>query len=76
MKCSRCQGLMVRDHLLDIKETMGSMWVQSWRCVACGNIIDPLIEKHRMERAALVPQLVPVVVNEYEDDELTPPLAA
>ena len=75
MKCTRCQGLMVSDHLLDIRETMGSMWCKSWRCVACGNIVDPLIEKHRAERAAMVPQLV-TASRELSDDEHLPPLAA
>ena len=75
MKCSRCQGLMVSDHLLDIKETMGPMWVKSWRCVACGNIVDPLIEKHRAERAKVVAPLVTVSVGMH-DDEFGPPLAA
>lgn len=74
MKCSRCHGLMVRDHLLDIKETMGPMWIHGWRCVACGNIVDPLIEKHRAERAAVAPKPVAVPVG-AEDDEY-PPLAA
>ena len=75
MKCSRCQGLMVSDHLLDIKETMGPMWVKSWRCVACGNIVDPLIEKHRAERARIATPLVTVSVN-LEHDEFDPPMAA
>lgn len=79
MKCSRCFGMMVRDHLLDIKETVGPMWIAGWRCVACGNIIDPVIEKHRAERAALAPKLVPVPAGaDQDDDELLdyPPLAA
>ncbi len=75
MKCTRCHGLMVSDHLLDIKETMGSMWVKSWRCVACGNIVDPVIEKHRAERDAAVPRFVPVGAG-CDDDGFTPPLAA
>ena len=74
MKCTRCQGLMVSDHLLDIKETMGPMWAKSWRCVACGNIVDPLIEKHRAERAKVAP-LVTVSVG-HEDEGLDPPMAA
>lgn len=81
MKCTRCCGMMVRDHLLDIKETVGPMWIHGWRCVACGNIVDPVIERHRAERLALTPKLVPVPAgvedDEAEDERLDyPPLAA
>ncbi|MFO0775963.1 MAG: hypothetical protein U0172_14990 [Nitrospiraceae bacterium] len=81
MKCSRCKGTMVHDHLLDIKETMGPMWIHGWRCVACGNIVDPVIEKHRSERRMVKPTYVPVTVGadaDADDEELPdyPPLAA
>lgn len=48
MKCARCSGLMVRDHLLDMQESYVPMWMSSLRCVACGNLEDPLIHHHRM----------------------------
>ncbi|MDH5739551.1 MAG: hypothetical protein OEY77_04425 [Nitrospira sp.] len=48
MKCARCSGLMVRDHLLDMQESYVPMWMRGLRCVACGNIEDPLIHHHRM----------------------------
>jgi hypothetical protein len=48
MKCARCSGLMVRDHLLDMQESYVPMWMSGLRCVACGNIEDPLIHHHRM----------------------------
>ena len=47
MKCPRCSGLMVRDHLLDMQESSVPMWMNGLRCVACGNIEDPLIHHHR-----------------------------
>ncbi len=47
MKCSRCCGLMVSDHLLDMNESYLPMWMQALRCLACGNIVDPLIHYHR-----------------------------
>ncbi|MGQ0810588.1 MAG: hypothetical protein ACT4OO_05110 [Nitrospiraceae bacterium] len=50
MNCTRCEGLMVGDHLLDLQESGGPMWVRGWRCVACGNIEDSVISRHRVMR--------------------------
>ena len=60
MKCTRCHGLMVEDHLLDVKESLGPMWIKTWRCVACGNIVDPLILKHRSAQTSQALRLVVV----------------
>lgn len=48
MHCLRCDGFMVADNLVDIRESSIPMWMKGWRCVSCGNIVDPLIQKHRM----------------------------
>lgn len=48
MTCTRCKGLMVADDLIDLQESYVPMWMRGWRCVACGNIVDPLITRHRM----------------------------
>lgn len=48
MTCTRCQGLMVADDLIDLQESYLPMWMRGWRCVACGNIVDQLINRHRM----------------------------
>lgn len=50
MVCGRCQGLMVEDHLLDIEEAFGCLWIRGWRCVCCGDVIDRLILQRRMAR--------------------------
>lgn len=52
MKCSRCDGLMVSDELIDMRESRIPMWMTGWRCVSCGNIVDPLIQRHRMIQQA------------------------
>lgn len=52
MKCTRCSGIMVVDHLLDMQESYLPMWMQAFRCLACGNIVDPLIHYHRVTRRA------------------------
>lgn len=48
MKCTRCEGLMVADNLVDLQESCVPMWMRGMRCVSCGNIVDPLILRHRM----------------------------
>ncbi len=57
MHCAKCDGLMVADNLLDIKESSIPMWMKGWRCVSCGNIVDPLIQKHRMSQQAEASQV-------------------
>lgn len=75
MKCTRCHGLMVEDHLLDVKESLGPMWIKGWRCVACGNIVDPLILKHRTAQASQAPRLVVVdAPAEEQEAEVVPPI--
>ncbi len=54
MKCTRCCGLMVVDDLLDLQESYVSMWMRVLRCIACGNIVDPVITRHRAIRLAQV----------------------
>lgn len=58
MRCTKCEGLMVVDHLIDIRESSIPMWMRGWRCVACGNIVDPLILRHRMIQDAGAPRFL------------------
>ncbi len=43
---------MVVDDLIDMRESYHSMRMRGWRCVACGNVVDPLILRHRMIQEA------------------------
>ncbi len=52
MRCTKCNGLMVVDDLIDMRESYHPMWMRGWRCVVCGNVVDPLILRHRMIQAA------------------------
>ncbi|OQW35220.1 MAG: hypothetical protein A4E19_16745 [Nitrospira sp. SG-bin1] len=64
MKCTRCCGLMVVTHLLDMQESYVPMWMQGLRCVTCGNIVDPLIHFHRTaQRARRTKQLASRLTN-------------
>ena len=49
MQCPRCQGTMIVDHLVDIA-TSDEIWMPGWRCLMCGEIIDPVIENHRQQQ--------------------------
>ena len=52
MRCTKCNGFMVIDDLIDMRESYHPMWMRGWRCVACGNVVDPLIVRHRMIQEA------------------------
>jgi hypothetical protein len=49
MQCPRCQGTMIVDYFVDMA-TSGEMWMPGWRCLMCGEIIDPVIEHHRQRQ--------------------------
>lgn len=48
MHCPRCAGTMVVDHFVDLA-TSGEIWMPGWRCLMCGEVIDPLILQNRQE---------------------------
>ena len=50
MHCSRCQGLMLKDHFLDMEGGFGEMWAQSWRCMNCGAVYDAVIAQNQLAR--------------------------
>lgn len=45
MKCPRCEGLMVSERLMDLQG--GVLYVQAWRCINCGCLLDDTIQQHR-----------------------------
>lgn len=47
MNCPRCEGLMVRDDFLGLQDEMGQYTFAAWRCLICGEVLDPVILKHR-----------------------------
>jgi len=54
MHCSRCHGLMMQVHLLDMEGGFGEMWAQCWRCTNCGSLHDMVIEQNRLAPVASV----------------------
>lgn len=69
MNCSRCCGLMVEDHFLDMEGTIGHMWTTGYRCMNCGHVHDPVIEQNRrarQDKALALPSGEP----DYQDEEV------
>lgn len=69
MTCTRCEGLMLEEHMIDMEGGYGDMWSRSWRCFNCGHRDDALIQQHRQQQAR--PILVsPPAVTDAELGEL------
>jgi uncharacterized Zn finger protein len=68
MHCSRCQGLMRKDHLLDMGGGFGEMWAQSWRCMNCGAVHDAVIAQNQLTRQENVLVLTSGERHTQEDD--------
>jgi hypothetical protein len=69
MNCSRCRGLMVKDHFMDFEGTMGHMWMTGWRCMNCGHVYDPMIERNR-QLAQTEARVSASSEPDYDDEEV------
>lgn len=47
MHCSRCKGMMVVDHFIDMEDDTGHLWLRAWRCIQCGHVVDPATARRR-----------------------------
>lgn len=52
MSCSRCNGCMVNDFLLDMEDSSGPMWLQAKRCMNCGNVAESVLQRNRETQGA------------------------
>ena len=50
--CLRCGGLMVNEISTDLMNSSSEMKCTTRRCVQCGDILDPVILRHRHIRQA------------------------
>ena len=48
--CARCGGLMVSDFCMDLMNSPGELEVAAKRCVQCGEVVDPVIQRNRQLR--------------------------
>jgi hypothetical protein len=65
---------MARDHFLDLQESGGEWWLEGWRCINCGHVFDPVLEKNRRLHAAAMalapvqsPLTAPAVAEDAEE---------
>lgn len=47
MNCRRCRGLMCAVDLLVTASNAQDDYLCGWRCISCGEIIDPVIVRNR-----------------------------
>ena len=47
MDCPRCKGVMSQEIFEDLLDDTGSINFEGWRCLTCGEILDPLIAQNR-----------------------------
>lgn len=48
--CTRCGGFMVNDFCMAVLNSTGDLEVVAKRCVQCGEVVDPVIERNRRVR--------------------------
>ena len=53
MRCPKCGGLMNFEHFMNAVSGEMSWSYEGWRCVYCGEILDPLILLNRMNAKVL-----------------------
>ncbi len=67
MRCSRCEGCLIEDYLLDMEDSSGPMWLQAWRCMNCGNVVDSVLQHNRQTYGMTIPSItcgVPIINDE------------
>lgn len=74
MTCTRCQGYMAKDHFLDLMESAEDMWLAGWRCLNCGNVLDSVMERNRLQqRLAVVVSTVGEPAQKMEPRNISAP---
>ncbi|MEW6324558.1 MAG: hypothetical protein AB1515_04150 [Nitrospirota bacterium] len=54
MRCSRCGSLMSCERFTTMEGGRAAEPYEAWRCLSCGEILDPVILKHRQRLKGLV----------------------
>jgi hypothetical protein len=55
MDCHRCHGAMALERFCDLYDETGQLCFMGWRCLSCGEVIDPVIVRNRGKRGAAAP---------------------
>ena len=79
--CSRCQGLMLEEPMIDMEADYGEMWSRNYRCFNCGHPDDAVIQhRHQTHAKSIERRLAAVTVPEAVElpveSESVEPLAA
>jgi hypothetical protein len=48
MNCLKCSGMMNFETFVSCAAEGGPWTYEGWRCVYCGDIVDPVILRHRI----------------------------
>jgi len=48
MRCQRCRGCLIRDSFEDLQDDTGHLQFEGWRCINCGEVVDPVVLTHRV----------------------------
>lgn len=52
MQCPRCTGSMIFEVFQDMQDDTGKISFSGYRCLICGEILDPVIVANRQNRPA------------------------
>lgn len=52
MNCPRCNSEMAYEFFQDMWDDTGRLCFYGWRCIICGEILDPVIMSNRQSRPA------------------------
>ncbi|MDH5194132.1 MAG: hypothetical protein OEW32_10645 [Nitrospira sp.] len=47
-----CGGWMMRDSFIDLLDDTGRVLFERWRCINCGEVVDPVVLMHGIELSA------------------------
>jgi hypothetical protein len=50
MNCPKCDSIMGVDRYVDLLDDQGIITVEAWRCVICGQVMDPVMLANRIAR--------------------------
>jgi hypothetical protein len=50
VRCTRCRGLMVPVRLEETAGATSGSFLTGWRCLQCGEVLDPVIEANRKSK--------------------------
>jgi hypothetical protein len=63
---------MVMDHVVDIADDSGHLWLKTWRCLSCGDVVDPQILRRRLIKAAGPAPVIELFPNKEIAPEIDP----